>query len=42
MDLRMLREVAIPEGVQEIGEQWFKNSEIKSVVVPKSIRRIGG
>ena len=27
-DLRKQKDVVIPEGVQEIGEQWFKCTEI--------------
>lgn len=41
MDLRNLKDVTIPEGIQEIGEQWFKHSEIESVAIPASVRSIG-
>lgn len=40
-DPRMQKDVVIPEGVQEIGEGWFKRCEAKSVTIPKSVKRIG-
>lgn len=39
-DLRGLKDVTIPEGTQEIGEQWFWYSKIESVTVPASLREI--
>ena len=36
-DLRRVKNVVIPEGVQEIGERWFKNSKIKSVTISTSV-----
>ena len=33
--------MVIPNGVQEIGEQWFKCSEIENVVFPESVTNIG-
>lgn len=33
--------MVIPEGVQEIGDQWFKNAEIESVTIPASVTVIG-
>ena len=30
----------IPNGVEKIGSQWFKNSDICSVSIPASVRRI--
>ena len=40
-DLRRLRDVAVPEGVQKIGEHWFKNSAIESVEIPTSVTVLG-
>ena len=40
-DLRKLRDVVIPEGVQEIGEQWFRDTEVESVIIPASAKKIG-
>ena len=40
-DLRRLKDVAIPEGVQEIGEQWFKSTKVESVIIPASVTVIG-
>lgn len=40
-DLRRQKEVTIPEGAQEIGEEWFKSSEVESVTIPTSIESIG-
>lgn len=39
-DLRALKQVVIPEGVQRIGGYWFKSSEIETVHVPASVREI--
>ena len=36
-DLRRLKDVTIPDGVQEIGEQWFMNTGIERVMLPKGI-----
>lgn len=36
-DLRRLRDVVIPEGVQKIGEHWFKGAGIESAAIPVSI-----
>ena len=40
-DLRRLRKVAIPEGVEKIGDRWFAGSWIESVEVPASVSEIG-
>ena len=32
--------MVIPEGVQEIGEQWFENSHVESVALPASVMAI--
>ena len=39
-DLRALREIVIPDGVEEIGRYWFRDSQIESVTVPASVKRI--
>ena len=39
-DLRRLKEVIIPEGVQKVGEQWFMNSEIEGVEIPANVEII--
>ena len=36
-----MKNVVIPEGTERIGNCWFWGSEIKSVVVPVSVREIG-
>lgn len=41
LSLWKLKDVTIPDGVQEIGERWFKNSEIESIVIPVSTVAIG-
>ena len=38
IDLRRLREVVLPEGVEEVGGQWFKNTGLESVSLPASVR----
>lgn len=40
-DLRRLREVVIPDGIEKIGDAWFAGSWIQSVTVPASVRTIG-
>lgn len=30
----------IPDGVREIGEQWFKNSDIESITIPASVTNL--
>ena len=39
-DLRMLRDVKIPDGVETIGERWFAYSWVESVAVPASVKTI--
>ena len=40
-ELRRQRNVVIPEGTQEIGAQWFMNSNIESAAIPASVTVIG-
>ena len=40
-NLRKARNVTIPDGVREIEERWFMNSEIESVTIPASVTTIG-
>ena len=40
-DLRALREVALPNGVERIGCYWFVNSGIENVTISVSVREIG-
>lgn len=39
-ELRKLKDVIIPDGVQKIGEQWFMNSGIESVAISASVELI--
>ena len=39
-DLRHLKEVTLPTGLQIIGENWFVDSQVEKVVVPVSVREI--
>ena len=39
-DLKALRDVIIPDGAEEIGRYWFRNSQIESVAVPDSVKWI--
>lgn len=41
LELRKLKEVTIPEGVDMIGNRWFWGSNIESVTIPASVREIG-
>ena len=40
-DLRRQRDVVVPEGVREIGAQWFRDTDVESVTVPGSVEKIG-
>ena len=40
-DLRRLREVAIPDGVERVEDSWFRRSHIESVTFPASVRELG-
>lgn len=40
-DLRSLRDVLLPEGLDMVGNYWFEGSDIESVLVRASIRDIG-
>ena len=40
-DLRRLRDVALPEGIQVVGQMWFASSWVQSVAIPVSVRVIG-
>ena len=40
MDLRKQKNVVIPEGVQALGGQLLKNSNIESVTIPASVKEI--
>lgn len=39
-DLRELSEVVIPEGTEKIESFWFRQSSVKSIVIPKSVEVI--
>ena len=36
-----LREVVIPDGTDRIGSYWFWGSEVESVTIPSSVKKIG-
>ena len=40
-DLRVQKEVVVPEGIEEIGNYWFASSDIESVLIPASVRNLG-
>lgn len=40
-DLRALKNINLPEGIQKIGNYWFRGSDIESVVIPASVKEIG-
>lgn len=39
-NLRVLKDVVIPEGVEQIGCYWFAQSSIETVVIAASVREI--
>ena len=39
-DLRDSRHVVVPDGVEKIGNYWFWDSGIESVVIPASVKEI--
>lgn len=40
-DLRNLKQVVIPEGVERIGNHWFYDTDVESVKIPASVTEIG-
>ena len=40
-DVRALKSVVIPGGVQTIGNYWFSNSDIENVTISASVMEIG-
>ena len=40
-DIRRQKSVIIPDGVQEIGDHWFKGTAIESVTIPESVVAFG-
>ena len=40
-DLRNVKYVVFPEGVEKIGNYWFWGSEVMSIKIPASVREIG-
>ena len=41
LELRKLKSVVIPEGIERIGSFWFWGSEVESVEIPVSVKEIG-
>lgn len=41
LELRKLKSVVIPDGVERIGRFWFWGSEVESVEIPASVKEIG-
>lgn len=39
-ELRRQKDVIIPEGVEVIGERWFMNSQIESITISASVRKL--
>ena len=39
-DLRELRDVVVPDGVERVGSRWFWGAGIESVTIPASVREI--
>ena len=40
-DLRTLKDVIIPEGIESIGKKWFADSNIENVQIPADVREVG-
>ena len=40
-DLRALRDVRIPDGVEKVGGYWFSDSNVESVEIAASVRKLG-
>ena len=40
-DLKELKDVVIPDGVEKIGNHWFWGSDVERVTIPASAREIG-
>lgn len=41
LDLRDLKQVVIPDGVEKIGNHWFLGCDVEEVTIPASVREIG-
>ena len=39
-ELRQLKNIVIPDGVEIIEERWFLNSQIETVTIPASVKKI--
>lgn len=39
-ELRQQKDVVIPDGVETIKERWFMNSQIETVIIPVSVKKI--
>ena len=40
-DLRSLKQVVIPDGVEKIGSYWFYGTDVEEVTIPASVTEIG-
>ena len=40
-DIKTLKIIELPEGLERIGSYWFAKSQARRVVVPVSVRKIG-
>ena len=40
-DCKNLTSVTLPEGLESIGENCFKDTAIKEITIPKSVKSIG-
>lgn len=40
-DLRDCKQIAIPDGVERIGNWWFWGSGVESITIPASVKEIG-
>lgn len=40
-DLRKLKDVVVPDGVERIGNRWFWGAAIESAEIPASVQEIG-
>lgn len=40
-DLRQLKHIVLPDGLEKIGNYWFSASDVESVTIPASVVSIG-
>lgn len=40
-NLRVLKNISIPEGISRIGSYWFSDSDIECITISASVKELG-